>query len=45
MAKGNVIEVLCGAGLIVATLADIVPGDEIAGVPIGLCLIVEGMGW
>ena len=36
--------VLLGAGIAAATVTDIIPGDEILGVPIGSYLILEGLG-
>jgi hypothetical protein len=39
------LEVAAGGALIAFTVGDVVPGDEIAGVPVGLALILDGMRW
>lgn len=41
----NWIEVGVGALLATGTVATPIPGDELAGVPIGLGLIAHGFGW
>lgn len=43
MKKINYGEVGLGAAIIAATVLDIVPGDELLGIPLGLALIFEGM--
>jgi len=45
MKKQNLLEAAAGVGLIALTLADLIPGDEIAGVPVGAMLILDGMRW
>jgi hypothetical protein len=42
--KTNWPEVAIGAGLIAVTILDVIPGDELAGIPIGLGLIAHGFG-
>ena len=39
-------EVLAGAGVIALTIGDtpLIP-DEVVGVPLGVALILDGMGW
>lgn len=39
------LEVLLGAGLAAGTILDIVPGDELVGIPLGIVLILEGFGY
>lgn len=41
----NWAEVLFGAGIIAVTLGDIVPGDELIGIPSGLFFVADGFGW
>lgn len=45
MSKTNWLEVMAGVGLASLTILDVVPGDEVAGVPIGLALVFDGFGW
>lgn len=40
--KTNWSSVVLGLGLMLGTSADLVPGDEIAGVPIGAFLVAKG---
>lgn len=41
----NTSEALLGAGIIAFTWLDLIPGDEVIGTPLGVALILDGMGW
>lgn len=39
------LQAVTGATIIGLTVFNIVPGDEVIGVPLGVALILNGMGW
>ena len=39
------IETALGAGIIAVTVLDVLPGDEVIGIPLGLALILDGQKW
>jgi hypothetical protein len=43
--KPNWGKIIAGAAVAGLTLADVIPGDEVVGVPLGVALILDGMGW
>ena len=44
MKKPNYFLMLAGAAVAAGTLADLLPGDEIFGVPLGAALMAKGAG-
>jgi hypothetical protein len=38
-------EAFIGAAILAVTWLDLVPGDEIIGTPLGVAMILDGMGW
>lgn len=43
--KKDWLETALGGAIIAVTVLDILPGDEIIGVPLGLALILDGQKW
>jgi len=44
MKKTNWVEVAAGAALMLGVVADVVPGDELLGMPLGALLVAHGFG-
>jgi len=43
--KKDWLETIAGAAIVAVTIADVLPGDEIIGVPLGIALILDGQRW
>ena len=43
--KMNYLEIALGIGIIAVTVGDVIPGDEVLGIPLGLGLIAHGVGY
>lgn len=43
--KINWLQVAVGLGIAAATVLDVLPGDEIVGVPLGIGVALDGMGY
>ena len=39
------LETALGAGIVAVTVFDILPGDEVIGIPLGIALILDGQKW
>jgi len=43
--KINWLQVAVGLGIAAATVIDIIPGDEVVGVPLGVAVALDGFGY